>query len=110
MKELQSLWKKVLNKIEIMVSAVSFELWIEPLEVLDFPSSEKLILVANTEYAKKQVLKRHSEQLKEAIKEIFGDEITFEILDPIEKKEYLKKNKPDSKQTVIEKEEQGIDL
>ena len=106
MKELQSLWKKVLNKIEIMVSAVSFELWIEPLEVLDFPSSEKLILVANTEYAKKQVLKRHSEQLKEAIKEIFGDEITFEILDPIEKKEYLKKNKPDSKQTVIEKEEQ----
>ena len=57
MKELQTLWKQVLNKIEIMVSAVSFELWIEPLEVLDFPSSQKLILVANTEYAKKQVLK-----------------------------------------------------
>ena len=106
MKELQTLWKQVLNKIEIMVSAVSFELWIEPLEVLDFPSSQKLILVANTEYAKKQVLKRHSDQLKSAISEVFGEDVTFEILDPIEKEEYLKKNKPDSKQTVLEKEEQ----
>ena len=90
MRELQELWKTVLNKIEIMVSAVSFELWIEPLEVLDFPNSEKLILVANTEYAKKQLLKRHNDQLKEAIADVFGEDVTFEVLDPIEKKEYLK--------------------
>ena len=106
MRELQELWKTVLNKIEIMVSAVSFELWIEPLEVLDFPNSEKLILVANTEYAKKQLLKRHNDQLKEAISDVFGEDVTFEVLDPIEKKEYLKKNKSETNQAIIGKEEQ----
>lgn len=106
MKELQDLWKQVLNKIEIMVSAVSFELWIEPLEVLDFPNSEKLVVVANTEYAKKQLLKRHSQQLKEAICDVFGKDIEFEVLDPAEKKEYLKKNKPDANQAILSKEEQ----
>ncbi|MGN0748672.1 MAG: chromosomal replication initiator protein DnaA [Christensenellales bacterium] len=106
MKELQDLWKQVLNKIEIMVSAVSFELWIEPLEVLDFPNAEKLIVVANTEYAKKQLLKRHNDQLQEAVHEVFGDNVAFEVLDPIEKKEYLKKNKPDANKAVISKEEE----
>lgn len=106
MKELQELWKNVLNKIEIMVSAVSFELWIEPLEVVDFPNSEKLILAANTEYAKKQLLKRHNEQLSEAINEIFGKDVSFEVLDPNEKKEYIKKNRPDTNQTIISKDEE----
>lgn len=106
MKELQELWKQVLNKVEIMVSAVSFELWIEPLEVVDFPNSGKLILVANTEYAKKQLLKRHSEQLKEAITEVFGEEVTFDVLSPVEKKDYLKKNKPDTNQAIVSKDDQ----
>jgi chromosomal replication initiator protein len=106
MKELQEMWKNVLNKIETMVSAVSFELWIEPLELLDFPNSEKLILVANTEYAKKQLLKRHSQQLGDAIKEIFGSDVSFEILDPVERNTYLKKNTPDKNQAVSSKNEQ----
>lgn len=106
MKEVQEMWKQVLNKIEIMVSAVSFELWIEPLEILDFQNSEKLILAANTEYAKKQLIKRHSEQLKKSIKEIFGEETTFEVFDPIEKKNYLKKNTPDKNQAVVKTQEE----
>lgn len=106
MKELQDMWKQVLNKIEIMVSAVSFELWIEPLEVLDFQNSKKIILAANTEYAKKQLLKRHSEQLKQAINEIFGEEIVFEVLDPIEKKAYLKKNTPDTTQAISKNDQE----
>jgi chromosomal replication initiator protein len=106
MKELQEMWKQVLNKVEIMVSAVSFELWIEPLEILDFQNSQKLILAANTAYAKKQLLKRHSDQLKEAIKEIFGEEITFDVLDPEEKKAYLKKNTPDSNPAITKTEQE----
>lgn len=105
MKELQEMWKQILNKIEIMVSAVSFELWIEPLEVLDFQNSQKLILATNTEYAKKQLLKRHSEQLGQAIKEVFGEDISFEVLDPIEKKTYLKKNIPDTNQAISKSEQ-----
>lgn len=106
MKDLHEMWKQVLNKIEIMVSAVSFELWIEPLEVLDFQNSQKLILAANTEYAKKQLLKRHTEQLKQAITEIFGEDISFEVLDPVEKKAYLKKNTPESNPAIVEKNDQ----
>ena len=57
MKELQEMWKQVLLKVEMMVSAVSFDLWIAPLEVLDYNKFEKLILTTNSTYAKKQLLK-----------------------------------------------------
>ena len=104
MKELQEMWKQVLLKVEMMVSAVSFDLWIAPLEVLDYNKFEKLILSTNSTYAKKQLMKNHSEQLKSAIEEVFGEDTPFEILDPDEKKEFLKKNKPEINQAVVEKE------
>lgn len=104
MKELQEMWKQVLLKVEMMVSAVSFDLWIAPLEVLDYNKFEKLILSTNSTYAKKQLMKNHSDQLKSAIEEVFGEDTPFEILDPDEKKEFLKKNKPEINQAVVEKE------
>lgn len=104
MKELQDMWKQVLLKVEMMVSAVSFDLWIAPLEVLDYNKFEKLILSTNSAYAKKQLIKNHSEQLKSAIADVFGEDTPFEILDPDEKKEFLKKNKPEVNQAVVEKE------
>lgn len=104
MKELQEMWKQVLLKVEMMVSAVSFDLWIAPLEVLDYNKFEKLILSTNSAYAKKQLMKNHCEQLKSAIEEVFGEDTPFEILDPDEKKEFLKKNKPEINQAVVEKE------
>ena len=104
MKELQEMWKQVLLKVEMMVSAVSFDLWIAPLEVLDYNKFEKLILTTNSTYAKKQLLKNHSEQLKSAIEEVFGEDTPFEILDQDEKQEFLKKNKPEANQAVAEKE------
>ena len=104
MKELQEMWKQVLLKVEMMVSAVSFDLWIAPLEVLDYNKFEKLILSTNSTYAKKQLMKNHSDQLKSAIEEVFGEDTPFEILDPDEKKEFLKKNKPEINQAIVEKE------
>ena len=104
MKELQEMWKQVLLKVEMMVSAVSFDLWIAPLEVLDYNKFEKLILSTNSTYAKKQLLKNHSEQLKSAIEEVFGEDTPFEILDQDEKKEFLKKNRPEANQAVAEKD------
>ncbi len=104
MKELQEMWKQVLQKIEMMVSAVSFDLWISPLEVVDYNKFEKLILSANSAYAKKQLLKNHTEHLKSAIEEVFGEDTPFEILDPEEKDEFLKKNTIDSNQAVLGKD------
>ena len=102
MQELKQMWEKVLSKIQSMVSIVSYELWIEPLEVLDY--GEKLILAANSQTAKKQLLKNHIKELTECIESVFGNQTNFEILDPTEKEEYLTKNKPNENQAVVENE------
>ena len=104
MKELQDMWKQVQNKMEMMVSVASYDIWIAPLEVLDYNKFEKLILATNTEYAKKQILQNLSRQLQIAIDEVFGENTPFEVLSPEEKKEFLKKNKPEINQAIAEKE------
>mgnify|MGYP002795945362 len=75
MQELKQMWEKVLSKIQSMVSIVSYELWIEPLEVLDY--GEKLILAANSQTAKKQLLKNHIKELTECIESVFGNQTNF---------------------------------
>ena len=34
-------WEEVLSKLEMMVSAVSFDLWIKPLELLEFKNGNR---------------------------------------------------------------------
>lgn len=104
MKELQEMWKQVQNKMEMMVSVASYDIWIAPLEVLDYNKYEKLILATNTEYAKKQILQNLSTQLQTAIDEVFGENTPFEVLSPEEKTEFLKKNTPETNQAILEKE------
>ena len=99
MQDLKQMWEKVLSKVESAVSIVSYELWIEPLELIDF--KEKLIVAANSQNAKKQILKMHQKELGEAIKDVFGEEVEYEILDPDEKETYLNQNKTEE-QPVIE--------
>ena len=94
MQELQIMWERVLSKLEMMTTAVSFDLWIRPLEVLEFKDYNTLILVASSTTAKNQLLKNHKIQLQNAINEVFNDNINFEILDQNEKDEYIKTNTP----------------
>lgn len=102
MQELQIMWERVLSKLEMMTTAVSFDLWIRPLEVLEFKDYNTLVLVASSTMAKNQILKNHKSQLQNSINEVFNDEIKFEILDQNEKDEYIKTNKPTKNQTVEE--------
>lgn len=83
-------WEEVLNKLEMMVSAVSFDLWIKPLELLEFKNGSTLVLGASSTTAKNQILKNHVDKLSDCILEVFGEGVNFEILDQNEKKEYLK--------------------
>ena len=46
---------KVLSKVESVVSIVSYELWIEPLELIDY--KEKLVIATDSQNAKRQILK-----------------------------------------------------
>ena len=102
MQELQIMWERVLSKLEMMTTAVSFDLWIRPLEVLEFKDYNTLILVASSTTAKNQLLKNHKIQLQNAINEVFNDNINFEILDQNEKDEYKKTNTPAKNQKVEE--------
>ena len=102
MQELQIMWERVLSKLEMMTTAVSFDLWIRPLEVLEFKDYNTLILVASSTTAKNQLMKNHKIQLQNAINEVFNDNINFEILDQNEKDEYIKTNTPAKNQKVEE--------
>lgn len=102
MQELQIMWERVLSKLEMMTTAVSFDLWIRPLEVLEFKDYNTLILVASSTTAKNQLLKNHKIQLQNAINEVFNDNIEFEILDQNEKDEYIKTNTPAKNQRIEE--------
>ena len=55
MQNLTEKWALVLKEIEREVTAVSFDLWIKNLEPVDI-TDDKIILFANTQNAKNQVL------------------------------------------------------
>ena len=105
MQEIQELWNKVLNKLEMQVTVVSFDLWIRTIEVIGFRDHKTLILVASSTFAKNQLNKNHKEQLVDAVGAVFGEMITFEILDPLEKENYINLNKA-SNETVAEKKDE----
>ena len=93
MQEIEELWQKVLLKIQSNVSALTYELWISKLELMDFIDNETLILCAHSVAAKTQILRNSSKILEQCIRDIFGDKVTFKILDKNEKEEYLAQTK-----------------
>lgn len=105
MQDIKEMWDKVLSKLESLVSIVSFELWIQTVTTLDFRDN-KLILVANSQMAKKQLIKLHSKELKESIELVFGNAVEYEVLDPQEKEEYLKQNSTEVNQQLEQTQEE----
>lgn len=91
MQELDELWKVIMEKIEMSVSNVSFEMWFKPLKVIDLTDG-KLILSTKSTFAKNQVLKNYFDKLKNIVKEIFGEDVDIDILDPAEESNYVSEN------------------
>ena len=89
MENIKSLWGKVLNKLQVVLSSVSYELWFEPIEVLEYKNNKVLVLVASTPTAKNQILKNHFGALSDAVKQIFDAETEIEVLDQNDKEAYL---------------------
>ena len=104
MQEVKSLWEKVLGKLEMLVTVVSFDLWFKTIEVIDFVDNT-LFLCASSSFAKNQINKNHSQLLNDCIVSVFGDEVSYQVLDTAEKEEYLKQNKPAQNMEVEEKEQ-----
>ncbi|MDD2227538.1 MAG: chromosomal replication initiator protein DnaA, partial [Clostridia bacterium] len=92
MEDFQALWQKALLKFEPKVSTVSYELWIKPLEPLDFKDNT-LFLAASSITAKNQIIKNHTALFSDIIPQVYGSQAQFQILDTIEKDEYINKSK-----------------
>jgi len=89
MQDVNDLWKKVLLKMQNLVSAITFDLWISKLEPIDLANNKKLLLFVPSSSAKNQILKNNSKQLLECVHEVFGDYVDFELLDKDEKAKYI---------------------
>lgn len=109
MKELEDLWKIILEKLELSVSNVSFVMWIKPLKIIDYTENKTLILSTKSTFAKNQLLRGYFDKIKNVVREVFGEEIEIEILDPQEEESYLKNNKPKTKVENTEEQKNPFD-
>ena len=89
MKDIASLWKAVLDKLELTVANISFLMWFKPLKVLDLVDNKTLIISANTTSAKNQISRNYFDKLSQAVNDIFGADLKIEVLDPTEEIEYI---------------------
>ena len=82
-------WLKVKDTLENQMSAIGFDLWIKPLEIID-KTDNIILLSAPSDVAINQIKKLYSEQLKKAITEVYADVVGFELLLTSEVEGYLK--------------------
>lgn len=102
MQDLTSLWQAVLDKLELMVSNVSFIMWFKPLKVLDLVENNKLVIATNSTSAKNQILRNYFDKLSSAVSDIFGSNLQIEVLDQNEEIEYIKANGDSTKEKEFE--------
>lgn len=83
MQNYKTVWADSLKILQGQVSAVAFDLWIKSLEPIAFRDGT-MYLSTTSETAKNRVLKLHSEQILNALKNVSDEVTSFEVLDPEE--------------------------
>ena len=58
MQDIETIWKQVLEKLELRISSVSYMLWIKTIKPLELDDKDNLILIAQSVTAKKSNLKK----------------------------------------------------
>ena len=64
--QLQYVWKQISERVENLISPVSYDSFIRPLEPVDI-SGRKIVLKAATDMAANVVMNKHADKLREAI-------------------------------------------
>ena len=64
--QLQYVWKQISERVENLISPVSYDSFIKPLEPIDI-TGRKIVLKASTDMAANVVMNKHAEKLREAI-------------------------------------------
>lgn len=88
MDSILSRWNEVLKDMENLVTAVSYDLYVETLEPIKIDKN-KLILLASTSTNKTQLLKLHKDKLLNTVKQHFDNIDDIVVLEPSEKDKFL---------------------
>ena len=99
MQDIETIWKQILEKLELRISSVSFMLWIKTIKPLEIDENGNFILVAQSVTAKNQILRNFLDKIDDCANEVTGKNFKITILDQNEEVEYLKNNKVDDKNT-----------
>lgn len=81
-------WNEVLKDMENLVTAVSYDLYIETLEPIKVDNN-RLVVLASTSTNKNQLLKLHKEKLLNVVKTHFDNVEDILVLEPGEKEAFL---------------------
>ena len=84
-------WESVLKEMQNLVTAVSYDLYIETLEPIR-QQDGVLVLLASTANNKRQLLKLHKEKLLSVVKSVYDNVEDIVVLEPDEKEDYLEQN------------------
>ena len=99
MQDIETIWKQILEKLELRISSVSYMLWIKTIKPLEIDENRNFILVAQSVTAKNQILRNFLDKIDACIEEVTGRNFKITILDQNEEIEYLKNNRVDEKNT-----------
>ena len=72
MQEVKEIWDKVLEKLELKVSTVSFMLWIKTIRPLEIDDKDNFILAAQSISAKNQILRNFVDMIGDCAFEVVG--------------------------------------
>ena len=85
-------WAKVLNHLENRLTPAVVSSWFEDAEVVEL-TEDKLILFTASDFRKEIILKRCTDYIKDAMKEIFNSDVSLEVFGPEELAAYKSKGK-----------------
>ena len=97
MQDIETIWKQILEKLELRISSVSFMLWIKTIKPLEIDENGNFILVAQSVTAKNQILRNFLDKINDCANEVTGKDFKITVLDQNEEVAYLKNNKVDEK-------------
>ena len=96
MQDIKENWKNVLNLMQSEVTTITFDLWVKTLEPIAIKDN-CLIILANSEMAKKRCYELCADVLKLAVADSYNDVNTFKIVTEEEKEEIM----PETEEVAI---------
>ena len=93
MQNVDEIWQKILEKLELRISTVSYTLWIKTIKPLEIDENDNFVVAAQSVSAKNQILRNFLDKILDCANDVVGHSTKITVLDPNEEIEYLKNNK-----------------